>query len=576
MIRTFCFLLALSFPATRIGSVSAQTLSFAEISGTAGIRTGAGGTGVSTFDFDQDGWDDITIALSGLRPALFRNNHNNTFTNIAESAGIVGAATFVVVLWADVNRDALPDLFVGQAGGGRNALYVNRGDGTFLDVAENAGIDVYASVGSAAFADFDENGYVDLFIAVNDGPDLLYRNMGNLRFDDVSEEAGIQGPEGSGAMQGTWVDYERDGDLDLFVVHGGMTESRLYINDGNLPMLDGAGTANISDPGSGNSMGVAWGDVDGDGWLDAYVSRIGRAGLYMNTGIGRFREEAEHRGADRNGMSWGSVFADFDNDGDIDLFVVSTGGTPTLLFENTDGFFSEVAEAAGISVQIESRGLATGDFNNDGALDIVMTSDSGSPRVFLNTTNQPGNWFKVKIYEPNHTPVIGARVEVVAGGRKMIRYIGGGDSFCSQSSATLHFGIGDVSVVQSVVVTGRRGSSIDFGVLSANITHQLTTSLIYDAVEDDARVPAVAILHQNYPNPFNPETVIRFELASSDYARLVVLDVLGRRVSVLVDEVLSAGSHQSSFDASDLPSGIYVYRLMSGTGIQTRLLSVVK
>ena len=126
------------------------------------------------------------------------------------------------------------------------------------------------------------------------------------------------------------------------------------------------------------------------------------------------------------------------------------------------------------------------------------------------------------------------------------------------------------------MVTGRRGSSIDFGVLSANITHQLTTSLIYDVVEDDARVPAVAILHQNYPNPFNPETVIRFELASSDYARLVVLDVLGRRVSVLVDEVLSAGSHQISFDASDLPSGIYVYRLMSGTGIQTRLLSVVK
>ncbi len=567
------------------GNSLGQNVQFTDTSASAGISTGAGATGVSAVDFDNDGWDDITLALNGLRPALFRNRHDGTFENIAETAGIKGGGNLAVVLWADINRDGFPDLFVGQRTGGHNALYVNNGDGTFRDIAASAGIDTTASVGSAAFGDFDEDGYVDLFLAIDRAPDLLYENAGDLTFKDVSVAAAVQGPPDGVAMQATWIDFDLDGDLDLFATHDGTTPSRLHINPGHLPLLDGAAEARIADTGSGNSMGIAWGDINGDGWPDAYVSRIGRAGLYLNDRSGHFTDVAVDRGAEHNGMSWGVVFADFDNDADDDIFVVSTSGfdgTPTLLYQNTDGQFSEMAAAAGISIQIEAMGLATGDFNNDGLVDLVIPSGSGAHRLYLNSTVQPGNWINISVFEPNHVPVIGARVDVFSGGRHLVRTVGGGDSYCSQSSAMLHFGIGDEFVVESVTVTGRNGSQTTTATLGSNLTHVLSTSLTFTAVDGpfsgrrDVPQRDDVVLHANYPDPFSVSTLVSYDLPSPGPVQLSVYDMLGRLVFSSIRRQVSAGGHETRLPGNNLAAGRYVYRLTTDSGTKSGDMTVVR
>lgn len=248
---------------------------------------------------------------------------------------------------------------------------------------------------------------------------------------------------------------------DLFAVHDGRTPSRLLSNSGFLPLIDIATFANISDTGAGNSMGVAWGDVTGDGILDAYVTRIGMAGLYVGDGSGGFSDQAVQRGVDHNGMSWGVVMEDFDNDGQKDLFVVSTSGydsTPTLLYHNIDGTFEEIGAEAGVSIQTGTQGLAAGDFNRDGRIDLVFPSTSGNHSIFLNTTANTSNWINVLALNELSQPAIGARVELILNRKRQIEFVHVGESFCSQSIPVIHFGIADDTIIDEIRIFWPNGS----------------------------------------------------------------------------------------------------------------------
>ncbi len=561
-------------------AATAQPLAFTDATEAAGLA-GLDGYGVAVTDYDGDGWDDVFVTTVRGVPRLLRNNGDGTFTDAAAGAGVAVSGQHLVALWGDLDNDGLPDLFLGRKTDGENKLFRNRGDGTFEDVTAEAGIDATANVGAAAFGDYDGDGRLDLFLAVDRAPDLLYHNLTEeraIRFEDLSGRAGIAGPPSAVAMQATWIDFNHDGRLDLFGVHDGSTESRLYRNDGYLPLLEVAHDAGIADVGAGNSMGIAWGDFDGDAWEDAYVTRIGQAGLYRNNGDGTFTDVAVERGAHRNGMSWGVVFADFDNDADDDLFVVNTSGydgTKSFLYRNDGGVFTDVAPDAGAALSMEAHGLATGDFDRDGRPDLVVGATSGV-KLLMNATPTERHWAAIRLEgRVANRMALGVRVEVVAGGRTLVRTVSGGDSFCSQSSPVLHFGLGDAARIDTLRIHWRAGATEEHVDLAADTDLLFTEAAVATAVEDEA-LPDGFLLAQNYPNPFNPRTTIPFALPRAAHVTLTVFDLLGRPVATLVDGRRAAGLHRIAFDASGLPGGVYLYRLRAGTQTLTRALTLLK
>lgn len=554
-------------------------ITFSERSTEAGIVTTAGARGVSVFDFNSDGLDDITFGLDGRRPALFVNRGDGTFDDVSAEYGLELSALQVMPIWVDIDNDDDAELFLGSRFGA-NRLYVRQPDGSWLDRASEFGLDTTARLGSAAFGDFDSDGYLDLFMAVDQDDDILYRNVGGTAFENVTASASMAGPTHSVAMQATWMDFDRDADIELFAVHDGTAHpSRLHVNQGFLPMYDQAGGRGIADVGAGNSMGIAWGDPDLNGYPDAYVTRIDSAGLFMNRGDGTFVDEAGQRSVWHNGMSWGAAFADFDNDGDEDLFVVSSAFDPTgtLLYENENGHFSEITEAADAKFGTDSFGLATGDFNADGLVDLVFTSRSGSHKLLINETPQAGNWLRVRLDGTAANRLgIGARVEVTAGDRTMTRWLTAGDSFSSQNPPLAHFGLGEADTVESVRVVWGPGS--EQTVESPDINSVLTltqVAAVNSEVDTDHAddVPGRLEITAIYPRPARDRTTLVLNSPAAGEAHVELYDVLGRRIRTWTPALLTSGANQIDLEFGDLPAGLYVIRVagIEPDGLQTIL-----
>lgn len=542
-------------------------ITFSERSSDAGIVTSAGARGVSVFDFNADGLDDITLGLDGRRPALFVNRGDGTFEDLSAEYGLSLSALQVMPVWVDIDNDDDAELFLGSRFGS-NRLYVRQEDGTWIDRAADFGLNTTARLGSAAFGDFDSDGFLDLFMAVDQDDDILYRNADGAGFQDVTAGASMAGPTHSVAMQATWIDFDLDADPEVFAVHDGTAHpSRLHVNQGFLPMYDQAVGRGISDVGAGNSMGIAWGDPDLNGYPDAYVTRIDSAGLFMNRGDGTFVDEAGLRSVWHNGMSWGAVFADFDNDGDEDLFVVSSAWDPTgtLLYENEGGYFQDVTEAAGAKFKTDSFGLASGDFNADGRIDLVFTSTSGGHKLLINETPQAGNWLRVRLSGTASNRLgIGARIEVTAGGRTMTRWLTAGESFCSQNPPLAHFGLGAAESVDRVRVVW--GPDSEQTVESPEVNSVLTvTQAASVTAERTGDLPPGLEITSFYPRPSRDHATLVLDSPAPIGAHVELYDMLGRLVLSRDRARLEAGVTELDLEFRDLPAGLYVIRV---TGIE--------
>lgn len=550
----------------------AQAISFVDATSSAGVRTAGVANGVAVHDYDHDGWDDIFVATLSGRSTLFRNNGDGTFEDATVAAGLGGIGAYAVALWGDVDRDGIADLFLGRAGSGASRVYRRKGDGSFEDITELSGINPTLSIATAAFGDVDRDGAADLFLAVRDGADVLYRNTdgrsGHI-FEDVSSLAGIGGAAHAPSMQVTWADIEDDGDLDLFAVHDGRFQSRLYVNDGSLPMYDRAYPAGLHAYPRADvccNMGVSWGDFDGDGKLDAYVTRIGHGGLFRNNGDGTFTDVAADRGAARNGMSWGVVWADIENDGDEDLFVVSTSGydrTPTLLYRNDGDAFAEIGRESNASFRIDAKGLAAGDFDRNGFVDLVIASTDGRNRLLMNSSEHGGRWIKVAAGPGfDQATAVGARVEVVAGGRRHIRDVSGGHSYASQSSSTVHVGLGETAHVDTLFVRWSDGGVFLATNLAVDTTYAvMPDASLYTATERGEQPSRAVFIEGVYPNPAAGVVRIRYLAARTSRVRIELYDALGRRVATVTDQETAPGSHASELNVTPLPSGVYLLRL---------------
>ena len=482
------------------------------------------GAGGLFFDYNNDGHLDIYLVNSGTlsrgaqparhvnhSDALYRNNGDGTFVDVTEASGLQQNRGYGMgCLAADYDNDGDPDLYLTNFG--KNQLYRNNGDGTFTDVTSRAGVGDGSWSVSASFGDFNLDGYLDLYVAnyldyqletahacflqgvhIYCGPheypgarDTLYRNNGDGTFTDVTARAGLhQAGKGLGTL---FTDYNSDGYPDIFVANDAVADF-LYRNNSDGTFTDVAITAGVAYNAEGRataSMGIAPGDYDNDGLSDLFVTNFSLEinSLFHNDGDGFYTMTTFETGlADPSfsQLGFGTQFLDADNDGTLELFVANghvwdnvSKITPSLsykqrcqLFGNIGtGQYSDLSEASGafFKRRVVARGVATGDYNNDGAVDILVTCCGEGP-VLLRNDSQRNNWVKIRLIgTESNRDGIGAKVWVQTDKKTQFKEATCGGSYASGSDSTLHFGIGTQETFQSIKVRWQSGhlQTIDF------------------------------------------------------------------------------------------------------------------
>ncbi|MDE0018366.1 MAG: CRTAC1 family protein [Candidatus Poribacteria bacterium] len=486
------------------------------------------GAGGLFFDYNNDGHLDIYLVNSGTlshdaqtpRPAnhsdvLYRNNGDGTFTDVTAEAGLQQNHGYGMgCLAADYDNDGDADLYLTNFG--KNQLYRNNGDGTFTDVTSHAGVADGSWSVSASFGDFNLDGYLDLYVTnyldyqletahacflegvhIYCGPheypgasDTLYRNNGDGTFTDVTARAGLhKGGKGLGTL---FTDYNSDGYPDIFVANDAVPDF-LYRNNEDGTFTDVAiatGVAYNSEGRATASMGIATGDYDSDGLPDLFVTNFSLEinSLFHNNSDGFYTMTTFETGlADPSfsQLGFGTQFLDADNDGTLELFVANghvwdnvSKITPSLsykqrcqLFGNIGtGQYRDLSETAGAFFKrpVVARGVAIGDYNNDGAVDILVTCCGEAPALLRNdsqTVHQKHNWVKIRLVgTESNRDGIGAKVWVQTNKRTQFKEATCGGSYASSSDPTLHFGIGTQEMIQSIRVKWQSGRSqtVDF------------------------------------------------------------------------------------------------------------------
>ena len=473
--------------------------------------------GLALIDYDADGDPDIyfvnslTVELvkSGgkTKSALYRNNNDGTFTDVTDKAGVGDIGWGMGAIAGDFNNDGFDDLYVTCLG--PNHLFKNNGDGTFTDVTQKAGVgDPRWSTG-AAFVDYDNDGKLDLFVTnyvdfdvnnlpefgkgkqcqfkgipVQCGPrglpgagDSLYRNNGDGTFTDVSKKAGVSDPEGYYGMGVICSDFDMDGFVDIYVANDS-TPNFLYRNngDGTFKEIGFVSGSAVNENGSEQgSMGVTVGDYDHDGKFDIFVTNFADEynTLYRGGERASFTDvsyAAKLATASLVYVGWGTKFFDYDNDGWIDLFVANGHVYPQLenyrqrkLLHNNlrNGTFADASAKSGapLAELRAGRGVAFGDLDSDGDVDLVVNDLDGPPQLLRNDGGNANNSVLIKtVGVKSNRSGIGARVKIVSGDLTQMDEVRSGDSYISQSDLRLHFGLENRTKIDLIEVRWPSGT----------------------------------------------------------------------------------------------------------------------
>lgn len=459
------------------------------------------GAGCGFLDYDNDGWMDIYLVNSGrcdfyeparpLRNALYHNNRDGTFTDVTQKAGVPGNAYGMGVAVGDYDGDGFPDLYVTQYP--HSILYHNNGDGTFTDVTAKAGVLATGWATSAVWFDYDNDGRLDLFVChfvdysksklkfcgdrltgerfycipsiYDPMPCWLFRNNGDGTFTDVSKESGISQSQAK-AWGVVAADINNDGWMDLYVTND-TVPNFLFANRGKgrfeeIGMLAGVGVNVFGKPRSG--MGVDAADYDQDGWIDLFEANVDHEmySLYHNDKNEAFSDAALSTGigaATRLMSGWGLKFFDYDNDGNRDLLLCNGHPDdsvekriegvkflePMLLFHNTGKSFENVSQQSGpiFSKPLSGRGLALGDFDNDGSVDVLVTQNNAAPILLRNNLGRQNHWLGVRLIGTKaNIDAIGAKITYQSGDLMRHQFKVGGGSYLSAHDPRMVLGLG--------------------------------------------------------------------------------------------------------------------------------------
>jgi hypothetical protein len=487
------------------------------------------GAAVSVVDFDRDGWDDLYVTNSGegTRNCLYRNMHDGTFRDVAAEVGLADmnlreTGVSMGAVWGDYDNDGYEDVLIYKWG--KPELYHNDGGKKFSRVSETAGLPAWVNANTAIWFDYDNDGKLDLFLggyypedvnlwklkntkmmpesfeyALNGGRKYLFHNLGNGRFEEVSEQMGISSRRWS--LAAVTADFRGTGYQDLFIANDyGVSE--LYLNEGGKHFREvGKETGIGAAPKSGMTASV--GDILNRGQYGIFVSNISEEGILVQgnnmwmpkAGPGlQFENMANALGVELGGWSFGAQFGDLNNDGFLDLYEVNgnvsldhdrsywydyskvAGGNRAIISDAAswpplkgrslsgyqqkrvwinDGFgqFKEVSQPVGAKDRYDGRSIVLADLNNNGALDAVVANQRGPLLLYKNTVSAGNNWieFQLEGRESNRS-AIGAQVHLFWNGQQQLQQVSGGSGFCAQNQRRLHFGLGKSSAIEKVEI----------------------------------------------------------------------------------------------------------------------------
>ena len=469
------------------------------------------GSGVATFDYNDDGWLDIYFVNSGqvlhrdkqAKNVLYRNNGDGTFTDATESSGTGDFGYGIGVTVGDYDNNGTADLYVTNYG--QNVLYRNNGDGTFTDVTEKAGVGHQGCGTGCAFADFDLDGDLDLYVAnyvpkdqmvattgssgyrnpiFYDGEtDVLYQNNGDGTFIIITSRLGnstiFRDARGLGVVV---ADYNRDKLADIYIAND-KSKNLYFLNNGDETFTEAATLTGVGYDASGNAlagMGVAVGDYDNDGWIDMFVTNFAYEfnNLYHNEKEFFIDATASAGLGDPSYLyvGWGTFFFDSDNDGDLDLFIANghimdnnelqsdqlTYEQPDQLFENCgNGKFVEISIESGdyFSQKHVARGSAYFDYDNDGDLDLLISNSNQFPILLRNDGGNHQNWLQMTLIgTTSNRDAVGTQVIIQAGNQIQVREVQSSGSYCSVNDYRLHFGVNETKQIDLVEVRWTSGT----------------------------------------------------------------------------------------------------------------------
>lgn len=551
----------------------------AEIPGGGGTDDSQAGAGAAFADYDRDGLADLylvnntVVGAAYAKDVLFRNRGDRTFSQVTAAAGLGNPEGGIAVAWGDYDNDGDPDLFVSDHG-----LYRNRGDGRFTDVTASSGVVDIGREFDAAWVDADGDGRLDLFVVRRDGPSALWHNQGDGTFTDVAPDAGFgfAPSPGEDAYSCAWGDADGDGRPDLFMTYASTRGQRLFRNLGNNRFTDVTAASGLvsTEPATGG----VWGDVNNDGALDLFVAATGPNRLYLNRGDGTFDDRSGDYGVDDPGTAEGAGFADLDLDGDLDLYVVNLDGGGRL-YENLGVTMLRIPGADDVGLGF---GCAWGDIDNDGDPDLYLSRGCATacqPNVLYENHAGDGAvpWLKVRLWgNASNRDGLGAQIRLYAGGAVQVRERGTGCGWGGKSLLPEAFGWPAGSAApDSVEVFWPSGVR--------DVVRNPAPDRVLVVGEGEGEItlpeplPSALRLEPPYPNPFAGGTTLFFTLAEAAPVRVEILDVSGRRVRLLLDEPLPPGTYDAGWDGRDArgrsaAAGVYFFRLQAGADRAVRKL----
>ncbi|MCH8010394.1 MAG: VCBS repeat-containing protein [Candidatus Marinimicrobia bacterium] len=525
---------------------------------TSGPVVNDGGTslGVAWGDADDDGDLELFVGnVGGENNFLYNNNGDATFTSIISGPVVTDGGFSRTGAWGDYDNDGDLDLFVTNVDMD-NFLYANNGDGTFTKIISGPVVTDGGVSRSGSWGDYDNDGDLDLFVANTNENNFLYANNGDGTFTKITTGP-AEVADSSASFSANWADFDNDGDLDLFVANIGGQNNYLYVNNGNGTFTQMTSGPVVTD--GGNSLSGAWGDYDNDGDLDLFVANFGENDfLYTNNGAGAFtRELFGPVVADSNPTTNGG-WGDYDNDGDLDLYVTNAGGNNALYTNNGNGTFTAVTTGLVVTDGVTGYGLGWADYDNDGDLDLFVAHLNGNNLLYAN--NGSGNhWFNLKLVgvQSNRT-AIGAKVRIkaVVDGVSPIwqlQEIAGQTGYGTHGSLNADFGLGAATIIDSIQIKWPSGI--------VQVLTNVAVDQFMTVTEVDITLPAPP---QNLTAiPRNQEVTIQWYASKDpDLAKYRIYRDTSSPAISLLDSVVATSPPDTTYSDTSATNGeTYYYRI---------------
>ena len=564
------------------------------------VNDGGASRSVNFIDYDNDGDLDLYVSNGkrfGQVSFLYRND-GGSFTRLFGTTPFNDSLPFDGSSWADFDNDGNLDMCTVTWYDSTSVLYKNNGSGSFTFMGNSPIVTDRGFSETCSWGDYDNDGLVDLIVTnsrFSNSRNRLYKNLGSGNFERVDSGAVFQSA-GLLSRGANWIDIDGDRDLDLFICNETGSVNYMYKNNGNGYFTSVTGIAPVTS--GGTSWSSSWGDYDNDGDQDLFIANAENQKnfLFRNDGNFNFTQIINDPIVNENGYFACSGWGDYDNDGDLDMFVTQAYGPGSvqlknnlyknMLMETGTPTFEKITAGEIVNDPGYSYGFAWADWDADGDLDLFTAKTFGENEnnaAYLNNGNA-NKWIEIKLTgNATNRSAIGSNVSIRAiinGNPVWIsRTVEGQTGYCGQN-LDLHFGLGNASIIDTIKVGWLSGTTEYYtGVQVNQIIGIIEGSGIIGIQNNGSELPDGFNLHQNYPNPFNPVTKIKFSIPEnmqSNNVTLKVFNVLGNEVTSLIKGLLKAGEYEVIWNAEDQPSGVYFYKLISGGYSETMKMVLLK